>query len=102
MSPFLKNLIKKKIIGEKNNGSIKSSQLVVFIISVASILYALIINPPYWIVYAISIVFIPLTILSFDYYLWLRVRKKKKKIKEENHLLVTKKKLIIKSYDNNR
>jgi energy-converting hydrogenase A subunit I len=28
-------------------------------------LYALIINPPNWIVYAISIVFIPLSILSF-------------------------------------
>ena len=44
---------------------LKAVSWFVFIISVASILYALIINPPYWIVYAISIVFIPLTILSF-------------------------------------
>ena len=43
---------------------LKAVSWFVFIISVASILYALIINPPYWIVYAISIVFIPLSILS--------------------------------------
>ena len=81
---------------------LKAVSWFVFIISVASILYALIINPPYWIVYAISIVFIPLTILSFGLLSMAKGRKKKKKIKEENHLLVTKKKLIIKSYDNNR
>jgi energy-converting hydrogenase A subunit I len=44
---------------------LKAVSWFVFIISVASILYALIINPPFWIVYAISIVFIPLSILSF-------------------------------------
>jgi energy-converting hydrogenase A subunit I len=43
---------------------LKAVSWFVFIISVASILYALIINPAYWIVYAISIVFIPLSILS--------------------------------------
>jgi energy-converting hydrogenase A subunit I len=36
-----------------------------FIISLVSIAYALIFNPAYWIVYAISIVFIPTLILSF-------------------------------------
>ncbi len=36
-----------------------------FIISLASIGYALIFNPAYWIVYTISIVFIPTLILSF-------------------------------------
>lgn len=44
---------------------LKAVSWFIFVISVASILYALIINPPNWIVYAISIVFIPLTILSF-------------------------------------
>lgn len=37
----------------------------VFIISLVSIAYALIFNPANWIVYAISIVFIPTLILSF-------------------------------------
>ncbi|AXV36762.1 MAG: DUF788 domain-containing protein [Methanobacteriaceae archaeon] len=36
-----------------------------FIISLVSIAYALIFNPPSWIVYGISIVFIPVAILSF-------------------------------------
>jgi energy-converting hydrogenase A subunit I len=44
---------------------LKAVSWFIFVISVASILYALIINPPNWIVYAISIVFIPLSILSF-------------------------------------
>ena len=44
---------------------LKAVSWFIFVISVASILYALIINPPFWIVYAISIVFIPLSILSF-------------------------------------
>ena len=44
---------------------LKAVSWFIFVISVASILYALIINPPNWIVYAISIVFIPLSILYF-------------------------------------
>jgi energy-converting hydrogenase A subunit I len=44
---------------------LKAVSWFIFVLSVASILYALIINPPNWIVYAISIVFIPLSILSF-------------------------------------
>ena len=36
-----------------------------FIISVASIIYALVFNPVYWIVYAVSLIFIPLSVLSF-------------------------------------
>lgn len=39
----------------------------IFIISLVSIIYALIFSPPEWIVYAISIIFIPLTILSFGF-----------------------------------
>lgn len=36
-----------------------------FIISIGGIIYALLANPPAWIVYAIAILFIPLSILSF-------------------------------------
>jgi len=38
---------------------------IILVISVGSILYALVFNPPNWVVYAISIIFIPLSILSF-------------------------------------
>jgi len=44
---------------------LKIGSWLIFIISLASIVYALIFNPPNWIVYAISILFIPLAILSF-------------------------------------
>lgn len=44
---------------------IRSISLIILIISLASILYALIFNPSNWIVYGISLVFIPLSILSF-------------------------------------
>ncbi|MEN4006941.1 MAG: DUF788 domain-containing protein [Methanobacteriaceae archaeon] len=37
----------------------------VFIISVSFIVYALIFNPPEWMVIGISVAFIPLSILSF-------------------------------------
>lgn len=37
---------------------------ILFIISVIAIIYALIFNPADWIVYTISLVFIPLSILS--------------------------------------
>jgi len=36
----------------------------IFIISIIAILYALIFNPASWIVYTISLIFIPLSILS--------------------------------------
>jgi energy-converting hydrogenase A subunit I len=36
-----------------------------FIVSISGIIYALVANPPAWIVYAIAILFIPLSILSF-------------------------------------
>ena len=36
----------------------------IFIISITTILYALIFNPASWIVYTISLIFIPLSILS--------------------------------------
>lgn len=37
----------------------------ILIISIGLIVYALIFNPVYWIVYAIAMIFIPLSILSF-------------------------------------
>lgn len=43
---------------------LKSISWVIFIISVVAIIYALILNPADWIVYTISLVFIPLSILS--------------------------------------
>lgn len=46
---------------------LKTTGLVVFIISVAAIVYALIFNPASWIVYTISLVFIPLSILSLGF-----------------------------------
>jgi energy-converting hydrogenase A subunit I len=38
---------------------------VLFIVSIGSILYALIFNPASWIVYAIALVSIPISVLSF-------------------------------------
>jgi energy-converting hydrogenase A subunit I len=47
----------------------------VFIISLASIVYALIFNPAEWMVIGISILFIPLSILSFGLLIMARARK---------------------------
>jgi energy-converting hydrogenase A subunit I len=47
----------------------------VFIISIASIVYALIFNPAEWMVIGISILFIPLSILSFGLLIMARARK---------------------------
>lgn len=44
---------------------LKVSSYLLFIISLAGIIYALLFNPPNWVVYAISIIFIPTLILSF-------------------------------------
>lgn len=44
---------------------LKTTSWILLIISVVSILYALIFNPANWIVYAISLVAIPVSILSF-------------------------------------
>ena len=44
---------------------LKISSYIMFIISLAGIVYALLFNPPNWIVYGISIIFIPSGILSF-------------------------------------
>lgn len=46
-----------------------------FIISILGILYALIFNPAAWIVYGISIVFIPVFILSLGLILMARSKK---------------------------
>lgn len=43
---------------------LKGTGLLMFVISLAAILYALIYNPASWIVYTISLIFIPLFILS--------------------------------------
>jgi len=44
---------------------LRTTSWILLIASVLSIVYALIFNPAYWIVYAISLVSIPLSILSF-------------------------------------
>lgn len=44
---------------------LKVTSYLIFIISVAGIAYALLFNPPSWVVYGISIIFIPAGILSF-------------------------------------
>lgn len=44
---------------------LKVSSYLLFIISLAGIIYALLFNPPNWVVYAISIIFIPTLILTF-------------------------------------
>lgn len=46
-----------------------------FIISIGSIIYALIFNPADWIVYGISIVGIPLSVLSFGTLIMARAKK---------------------------
>ncbi len=48
---------------------------ILFIISIGSIIYAIVTNPPAWIVYAIAILFIPLSILSFGMMIMARVKK---------------------------
>lgn len=44
---------------------LKTTSWIILIASLVSIIYALIFNPVNWIVYAISLVAIPLSILSF-------------------------------------
>jgi energy-converting hydrogenase A subunit I len=44
---------------------LKTASWFIFIISVVSIVYALVFNPAVWIVYTIALLFIPLSILSF-------------------------------------
>ena len=56
-----------------NKQSIISS--IVFIISIASIIYAILFNPADWMVYGISIVFIPLSVLSFGLIIMAKARK---------------------------
>ena len=49
--------------------------LLLFIISVGAILYALIFNPASWIVYTISLIFIPLSIISLGFLSMIRGKK---------------------------
>jgi energy-converting hydrogenase A subunit I len=44
---------------------LKTTSWILLILSLASIAYALVFNPANWIVYAISLVSIPVSILSF-------------------------------------
>ena len=48
---------------------------IIFIISIASIIYALIFDPAQWIVIGIAIVGIPLSVLSFGLIIMARARK---------------------------
>ncbi len=59
-----------------NKMSIISS--IVLIISVVSIIYALIFNPADWVIYGISIVFIPLGVLSFGLIIMAKAREEEK------------------------
>ncbi len=59
-----------------NKMSIISS--IVLIISVVSIIYALILNPADWIVYGISIIFIPLGVLSFGLIIMAKAKEEEK------------------------
>ena len=59
-----------------NKMSIISS--IVLILSVLSIIYALIFNPADWIVYGISIVFIPLGVLSFGLIIMAKAKEEEK------------------------
>lgn len=54
-----------------------------FVISMACIIYALIFNLPDWIVYAVSIVFIPIAILSFGLTQMARGRKEEEEDKRK-------------------
>ena len=54
---------------------IKAIGLLIFIISVVAILYALIFNPATWMVYAISLVFIPISIISLGFFSMIRGKK---------------------------
>lgn len=54
------------------NGIISS---LVFIISIGSIIYALVFNPANWIVIGISIIGIPLSVLSFGLIIMARAKK---------------------------
>lgn len=55
-----------------NKQSVISSMI--FIISIASIIYALLFNPADWIVYGISILFVPLSVLSFGLIIMAKAR----------------------------
>jgi energy-converting hydrogenase A subunit I len=59
-----------------NKQSIISS--IILIISIVSIIYAIIFNPADWMVYGISIVFIPLGILSFGLLIMAKAKKEDK------------------------
>jgi len=60
-----------------NKQSIISSMI--FIISIASIIYALLFNPADWLVYGISILFIPLSVLSFGLIIMAKPKKEEEK-----------------------
>jgi energy-converting hydrogenase A subunit I len=51
---------------------------IILLISVGSIIYALLFNPADWMVYGISIIFIPLGILSFGLIIMAKAKKEEK------------------------
>ncbi len=53
----------------------------ILIISIGFIVYALIFNPVYWMVYAIAMIFIPLSILSFGLLVMARGSKEEEEAK---------------------
>ncbi len=62
---------------------IKSTSWLIFIISIALIIYALVFNPVSWIVYTISLIFIPLFILSLGLISMARGRKEDEEAKRK-------------------
>ena len=54
------------------------TSLIALIISIVSIIYALIFNPPDWMIIGISVLFIPLATLSFGLLVMARARKEEK------------------------
>lgn len=60
---------------------LKAASWFIFIVSVASIIYALVFNPAVYIVYTIALLFIPLSILSFGLLSMARGRKEEEEDK---------------------
>ena len=63
--------------------SIIISSYILCIISALLIAYALILNPAYWIVYIIAIVFIPMFVLSFGFINMARAKKDEEEERRE-------------------
>jgi energy-converting hydrogenase A subunit I len=60
---------------------LRITSYLMFVISVVGILYALLFNPAVWLVYAISVVFIPIAILSLGLVIMAKGRKEEEEDK---------------------